>query len=175
LLIGGAAGQVLGLVILGFTSVFREGAESVLFLQALVLDAGAWVVIQRTLLGLAATGVVGVLVFALQKKLPHKRMTMVIGDMIALVLVVMVGNTVHVMQIVGWMPITAVPGLTVRYWMGQWFGVYSIWESLIVVLGSYFGSEFVVKREQKRLVAIARAEQQGHSSTGGSLIAPPAR
>lgn len=182
LLIGGAAGQVLGLVILGFTSVFREGAESVLFLQALVLDAGAWVVIQGTLLGLAATGVVGVLVFALQKKLPHKRMLMVTGGLIALVLVVMIGNTVHVMQIVGWMPITAVPGLTVPYWMGQWFGVYSIWESLIaqaialiVVLGSYFGSEFVVKREQKRLVAIARAEQQGHSSTGGPLIAPPAR
>ncbi len=182
LLIGGAAGQVLGLVILGFTSVFREGAESVLFLQALVLDAGAWVVIQGTLLGLAATGVVGVLVSALQKKLPHKRMLMVTGGLIALVLVVMVGNTVHVMQIVGWMPITAVPGLTVPYWMGQWFGVYSIWESLIaqaialiVVLGSYFGSEFVVKREQKRLVAIARAEQQGHSSTGGPLIAPPAR
>ncbi len=45
-LIGGAAGQMLGLVILGFTSVFREGGETVLFLQASVLDAGTAVVIQ---------------------------------------------------------------------------------------------------------------------------------
>jgi high-affinity iron transporter len=39
-IVGGAAGQAIGLVVLGFTSVFREGAETVLFLQALVLDAG---------------------------------------------------------------------------------------------------------------------------------------
>ena len=37
------AGQALGFVLLGFTSVFREGAETVLFLQALVLDAGTWI------------------------------------------------------------------------------------------------------------------------------------
>ncbi|HET7092272.1 MAG TPA: FTR1 family protein, partial [Thermomicrobiales bacterium] len=61
LLIGGAAGQALGLAMLGFTSVFREGAETVLFLQALVLDAGTWLVVQGVVLGLAGTAVVGVL------------------------------------------------------------------------------------------------------------------
>ena len=35
-----------GWSLLGFTSVFREGAETVLFLQALVLDAGTLVVIE---------------------------------------------------------------------------------------------------------------------------------
>lgn len=121
------------------------------------------------------------LVFALQKKLPHKKMLMVTGGMIALVLVVMVGNTVHVMQVVGWMPITAVPGVTFPYWMGQLFGVYSVWESLIahvialvVVLGSYFGSEFVVKRE--RLIAMVKAESQGGTASGTPpLAAPPGR
>ncbi|HEU0164690.1 MAG TPA: FTR1 family protein [Thermomicrobiales bacterium] len=172
--IGVATGQVVGLVTLGFTSIFREGAESVLFLQALVLDAGAWVVIQGTLLGLGGTAVVGVLVFALQKKLPHKKMLMVTGGMIALVLVVMVGNTVHVMQIVGWLPITAIPGWELPYWVGQWFGVYPIWESLVlqalslvVVLGSYFGAEFVNKREQRKLIAIAKAEQQSARPAAG--------
>ncbi|MGB3328501.1 MAG: FTR1 family protein [Thermomicrobiales bacterium] len=163
---GAVAGQTLGLVMLGFTSVFREGAETVLFLQALVLDAGAWVVIQGTVLGLLATGVVGVLVFMLQKKLPHMRMLKVTGVMLAFVLVTMVGQTVHVMQVVGWVPITAVPGLEIPYWMGQWFGIYSVWESLIaqlvallVVFGSYFASEFVNGRERKRALAEFRAQE----------------
>ena len=35
-----AAAQVIGLAMLGFTSVYREGFETVLFLQAIVLEAG---------------------------------------------------------------------------------------------------------------------------------------
>ena len=48
-----AAAQVAGLVALGFSSVYREGFETVLFLQALTLDAGAWTVLQGVGLGLA--------------------------------------------------------------------------------------------------------------------------
>jgi high-affinity iron transporter len=147
---GAVAGQVAGLVILGFTSVFREGAETVLFLQALVLDAGTWVVIQGTLLGLLGTAIVGALVMVLQKKLPHKKMLSVTGVMLAFVLVVMVGNTVHVMQVVGWMPISPIPGLVLPYWMGTWFGLYATWQgvalqvvALVVVIGSYYAAEWV--------------------------------
>ena len=130
-LIGGAAGQVLGLVVLGFTSVFREGAETVLFLQALVLDAGTLVVVEGTLLGLAATAVVGVLTFVLQTKLPHKKMLIVTGVMIAVVLVTMVGHTVHVLQVVGWAPISPITDMELPYWAGVWFGVYGTWQGLI--------------------------------------------
>ena len=45
-----AAGQVFGFVMLGFSSVYREGFETVLFLQALVLEAGAWTVLQLSLI-----------------------------------------------------------------------------------------------------------------------------
>lgn len=148
--IGGVAGQSLGLVTLGFTSVFREGAETVLFLQALTLDSGTAVVIEGTALGLLGTFIVGALVIALQKKLPHKRMLMVTGLMIAFVLVVMVGTTTHVMQAVGWMPITPLHGLVVPYWMSVWFGIYPTWQSvllqvvaLIAVIGSYIAAEYV--------------------------------
>ena len=55
-LIGGVAaitiGQTLGLVILGFTSIYREGFESVLFMQSLVLEAGLSIVLQGVALGL---------------------------------------------------------------------------------------------------------------------------
>ena len=39
--VGVAAAQLVGLAVLGFSSVYREGFETVLFLQAIVLEAGA--------------------------------------------------------------------------------------------------------------------------------------
>ena len=113
-LVGGIAvvtiSQALGLVILGFTSIYREGFETVLFLQSLVLDAGMGVVLQGVVLGLIGTAIVGVITFALQVRLPYKKMLVVTGIFIGLVLVTMVGNTVHVMQTVGWLPITPIIG-----------------------------------------------------------------
>ncbi len=163
-LIGGAAGQVLGLGMLGFTSVFREGAETVLFLQALVLDAGTLVVLEGTLLGLAATIVVGVLTFVLQTKLPHKKMLIVTGFMIAFVLVTMVGHTVHVLQAVGWAPISPITDMEIPYWAGLWFGVYASWQSLIAqvaagvfVIGSYYVAEHAQERSRRR--AMARGQE----------------
>ena len=49
--------QVGGLVVLGFTSIYREGFETVLFLQALVLESGTLPVLEGAALGLA--GVTG--------------------------------------------------------------------------------------------------------------------
>jgi high-affinity iron transporter len=165
MLIGGAAGQMLGLVILGFTSVFREGAETVLFLQALVLDAGTLVVIEGVALGLVATAVVGALVFGLQARLPHKKMLTVTGVMIALVLVMMVGNTVHVMQVVGWMPINPIGNVIFPYWAGVWLGAFATWQgvvlqavSVVFVIGSYFVAEWQHERTLQRRVAAAESE-----------------
>ena len=168
-IIGGAAGQMAGLVVLGFTSVFREGSETVLFLQALVLDAGTAVVIEGVVLGLAGVAVVGILVFAMQKKLPHKKMLIVTGVMIALVLVVMVGNTVHVLQVVGWAPINPVSGVQFPYWAGVWVGVYATWESLVAqaialvfVIGSYYLAEMQHDRALARMTRTVQQQPRSH-------------
>ncbi|MFN8529704.1 MAG: FTR1 family protein [Anaerolineae bacterium] len=156
-LIGGIAavsiGQTVGLILLGFTSIYREGFETVLFLQSLVLEAGTSVVIQGVLLGLVGTALVGVVTFALQVRLPYKKMLIVTGVFIGVVLLTMVGNTVHVMQSVGWLPITPVQGLYLPFWMGQWFGVFATWQGLIlqVVAGGFvIGSYFLAEHQQKR-------------------------
>ena len=70
---------VLGLVALGFTSVFREGFEVVLFLQNLELQAGTATVLEGVAIGLAATAVVGVLTFWLHHKLPYRKMLVLTG------------------------------------------------------------------------------------------------
>jgi high-affinity iron transporter len=166
-LIGGvamlSAGQALGLILLGFTSIYREGFESVLFLQALVLEAGAGVVLQGVALGLAGVAVVGVAIFALQVKLPYKKMLIVTGVMIGVVLLVMVGNTVHVLQSVGWLPITPIQGVFIPFWMGQWFGLFATWQGIglqvvtaVYVIGSYFVAERL--NHSKRDQAVQRRQ-----------------
>jgi high-affinity iron transporter len=158
--IGIISAQALGLVALGFTSVYREGFETVLFLQALTLEAGAWTVLQGAALGFAGAVGVFALVIALERRLPHKKMLIATGLLITGVLTVLVGHTVQTMQVVGWMPVTPVDGLTVPFWAGMWLGVFPTWEGLLLqgaalafVLGSYVAAEALRARKRRRIVA----------------------
>jgi high-affinity iron transporter len=149
--------QVLGLVMLGLTSVYREGFETVLFLQTLQLSAGTVTVLEGVALGLAFTLAVAVVTFVLQHKLPYKKMLIVTGVLIALVLVVMVGHTTRTMQGTGWLPITPAP-ISLPYWAGLWLGLYPTWETIgaqmaafVFVIGSYFlAQEVRVRGPQRR-------------------------
>jgi high-affinity iron transporter len=147
----------LGLVALGFTSVYREGFEVVLFLQNLQLQAGTGTVLEGVAIGLAATTVVGVLTFWLHHKLPYKKMLVLTGVLVGVVLVVMIGGTALAFQDLGWLPRHATP-FTLPEWMGSWFEMYSTWETLAVqflaglfVIGSYWlAKELKVNRPQRR-------------------------
>src|SRR5919107_321869 len=100
---------VAGLVALGFTSVYREGFEVVLFLQGLQLQTGTATVLQGVAIGLAATAAVGVLTFWLHHKLPYRQMLVLTGVLLAVVLVVMTGGTAPAFQDLGWLPATPLP------------------------------------------------------------------
>ncbi len=164
---GFISAQVLGFVLLGLTSVYREGFETVLFLQSLQVSAGTVTVVEGAALGLALTFGVGIFTFMLQRKLPYKRMLVVTGVMIGFVLVVMVGQTARTMQGVGWLPITPIGGEP-PYWLGVWFGVYPSWETLgaqvlasVFVIGSFFvAKELKVKRPGRRAAARREAPAQ---------------
>ncbi|MGK2954262.1 MAG: FTR1 family iron permease [Solirubrobacterales bacterium] len=162
--VGAAAGgaTVFGLYALGFESVFREGMETVLFLQALQLAAGTGPVLIGVGIGLAAMAVVGVLTFKLESKLPYKKMLIVTGVLIAFVLFTMVGTTVRVMQGVGWLPIHPIDA-QFPLWIGNWLGIFPSWETLAAqflaiafVIGSYFAAGWVSKRK----LAKQRAEYE---------------
>jgi high-affinity iron transporter len=147
----------LGLVALGFTSVYREGFEVVLFLQNLQLQAGSGTVLEGVGLGLAGTAVVGLLTFWLHHKLPYKKMLVLTGVLVGVVLVVMIGGTALTFQDLGWLPAHATP-FTLPVWMGSWFEMYSTWETLgvqllaaVFVVGSYWlAKELKVRRPQRR-------------------------
>jgi len=155
-------GATVGLVALGFTSVYREGFEVVLFLQPLQLEAGTATVLEGVALGLAGTAVVGVLTFALHRKLPYKRMLVLTGVLIGAVLVVMIGGTAATFQDLGWLPRHDLP-FAVPGWLGAWFEIYGTWETIgaqvvaaLLVVGSYGLARHVkVGRPRKRGLAVA--------------------
>src|SRR5436305_15178515 len=93
---------LLGLALLGFTSIYREGFETVLFLQNLRITFGASVVLEGVVLGSLFTVAVGGLTFALHKRLPYKKLLIITGGMVLVVLFVMVGAEVSEVQVVGW-------------------------------------------------------------------------
>lgn len=155
-----AAAQIIGLAMLGFSSVYREGFETVLFLQAIVLEAGVGSVVEGVLLGLAGVAAIGGLTLVAQRKLPHRRMLELTGVLILGVLVIMVGKTVQVLQVVGWLPVHPIEGVRLPYWAGAWFGVFPTWEGLAAqlaaiaaVLGSYVAAERVRRRRRQRIMA----------------------
>jgi high-affinity iron transporter len=150
-------GATFGLVALGFTSVYREGFEVVLFLQNLQLQDGSGTVLEGVGLGLAATAVVGALTFWLHAKLPYRRMLILTGVLVGVVLVVMIGGTALSFVELGWLPRHDTP-FAVPEWLGAWFEIYPVWETLAAqvlaaafVVGSYYAAEYVkVKRPQRR-------------------------
>jgi high-affinity iron transporter len=157
---------LFGFILLGFTSIYREGFEVVLFLQNLRVTFGSSVVLEGVTLGALFTAAIGVMTFSLHQKLPYKRLLIITGAMLLVVLVVMVGEEVNEMQLAGWIGTTSIgrwPG-----WLGQWFSLFPNLQTVVaqvaavlIVLGSYFTAEYLrVWRPRKRgLKAAALASQ----------------
>jgi high-affinity iron transporter len=152
LLSNGAAAEISrvhlqwGLILLGFTSLYREGFEVVLFLQSYRLRLGSGVVLQGALVGMTLTALVAVLTFFLQQRLPYRKMLITTGVLLGVVLLVMVGEQAQEMQLAHWIATTPVPWLTnvVPAWMNLWFSIFPTYETLIaqtiaavLVIGSY--------------------------------------
>ncbi len=178
---GATAGTatVAGLYVLGFTSVFREGMETVLFLQALQLASGTAIVVAGVALGLAGTALVGLATFKLEQKLPYKRMLIVTGVLIAFVLFVMTGNTARSMQGVGWLPVHSLD-IDFPLWMGTWLGIYPTVETLgaqlaaiAFVIGSYFAAEWYRKNKARPSLAGQATSAARSSAIAGEAASRP--
>lgn len=140
---------MLGLALLGFSAMYREGFEVVLFLQSMRLQSGASVVLQGVAIGLVFTAIVGVLTFVAHQHLPYKKMLILTGIMLAGVLVVMVGENIQEMQLAHWISTTPV-NIPIPEWMGLWFAIFPNWQTIIAqvfaaiaVVGSYLVAEYM--------------------------------
>jgi high-affinity iron transporter len=172
--------MLLGLALLGFTSVYREGFEIVIFLQNLRELYGSSVVLEGVAIGLLFTAAAGVLTFALHQRLPYKRLLIITGVMLLFVLVVSVGEQVNEMQLAGWIGTSEISWLQIPGWMGTWFSLFNNWETfigqglaLLLVVGSYFAAQYVrVWRPRRRGLQGARLAE---SPPERPADAPPGR
>ena len=142
--------MLFGLALLGFTSVYRECFEIVIFLQNLRQIYGAGVVLEGVVIGLLFTGAVGVLTFALHQRLPYRRLLIITGVMLLFVLLVQVGEEVNEMQLAGWIGTTEIHWLNIPGWMGTWLSLFNNWETfigqglaLLLVVGSYVLAQYL--------------------------------
>jgi high-affinity iron transporter len=141
-----AARLFWGLALLGFASFYREGFEVVLFLQSYRMQMGGTIVLGGVILGLIFTGLIAILNFIAHQRLPYKKMLVVTGIMLGVVLLVMVGEQAQEMQLAHWIPTTPIPWLQwLPDWMGLWFAIFPTVETLVsqllaavLVIGSYY-------------------------------------
>ena len=156
--------MLFGLALLGFTTVYRESFEIVVFLQSLRELYGTGVVLEGVIIGLLFTVAVGVLTFALNAKLPYKKLLIVTGVMLLGVLIVQVGEEVNEMQLAGWIGWGHIGFLHLPGWMGTWFSLFNNWPTFLgqflavaIVLGSYVGAQYLrVWRPRRRGQQAAR-------------------
>ncbi len=137
---------LLGLVVLGIATVYRESVEVVLFLQSYYIVMGPTVVYYGAAAGLVLTVATGYLTFLGHRHLPYKRMLISTGVLLTGVLFVMVGEEVNELQLAGWIGTTNIPGLQgIPAWAGLWFSVFPNVQTfvgqaaaLLLVAGTYF-------------------------------------
>lgn len=148
-----------GMALLGFTAIYREGFEVVLFLQNLRLKAGSETVLNGAAIGVGLSIIVAVLTFLAHNRLPFKKMLVLTGVLLGVVLIVMVGESVQELQLAGWVTSTHAP-LPIPEWTGVWFAVFPTWESLAgqliaaaFVIGSYFGAQYIRSWKPRKLAA----------------------
>ena len=160
--------MLLGLGLLGFTSVYRECFEVVVFLQNLRELYGASVVLEGVVIGGLFTAAAGVLTFALHQRLPYRRLLIITGVLLLFVLLVSVGEEVNEMQLAGWVSSSEIGWLHIPGWMGTWFSLFNNWETFVgqflalaLVIGSYLLAQYLrVWRPRRRGQSAAQLAHQ---------------
>jgi high-affinity iron transporter len=130
-----AAGSALAFAGLGFTAVYREGFETVLFYQALALFAEGlilWVVLGAMAAAAALAGV-GYAVLRAGRRLPIKPLLMTGASLLLLLSVAFIGNAVRSLQEGDWVGVTPIEGEWARLpvFLAELTGIHPTQEGLI--------------------------------------------
>src|SRR4051795_1256920 len=162
-----AAGTTAAFVGLGFTAVFREGFETVLFYQALALFAQGlilWVVLGAAAAALALGGV-GYAILKLGKQLPLKPMLISGAGILLLLSVAFVGNAVRSLQSADLLAATPVSWPRLPVFLAELTGIHPTSQGLLVqaallgvyVLGAVYVFAWQPSRRRRRVGETATA------------------
>src|SRR4051794_26314694 len=129
-----SAGTAAAFVGLGFTAVYREGFETVLFYQALSLFAeglGAWV-LAGAVTAAVALGAVAYAILRLGKQLPLKPMLVTGASILLLLSVAFAGNAVRSLQSADLLQATPVDWPRLPVFLAELTGLHPTQEGIIV-------------------------------------------
>ena len=164
------------LVMVGFLIGYREGFETVLFVQSLVMDVGGGPVMAGVAVGLVLLIVIGVLALVAGWRLPYFKLLLGTAVLIGVVLVTFVGSGVRSLQTVGWLPVHKLMQGSWPAWLGSWFGAYNTWETIggqllacVIVLGTWRISRWNAKRNAAKRQA-ARVVKQTQSVVQTTVV-----
>jgi high-affinity iron transporter len=153
----------VSLVMVGFLTIYREGFETTLFLQSLILESGMKWVLIGIACGAVMVAAAGVLIFVIGARLPYRKLLVFTGVLVVTILVTFLGSTVRLFQTVGWLPIHPIPGLHLPTWAGFWLGLYPSVEGLVIpllgfayVIGAWLFVKVQAARRGARAMAAAR-------------------
>ena len=126
-----AAGLTAGTVaMLAFLVVFREGFETVLFYEALLVDAAPLPVLAGLVLGGGAALAAGWALLASGRRLPLGVFFRVTSVLLAVLAVMLVGAGIRGLQTAALISATPVSWFPDRDWLQLWFGLFPVAEPL---------------------------------------------
>lgn len=115
-------------------TIYREGFETSLFLQSLILESGMRTVGIGVLIGGGLIALMGWIVFAIGAHLPYRKLLVFTGILVVSILLTFIGSTVRLFQTVGWLSIHPISHLEIPSWTGVWLGLYPSWEGILLPL-----------------------------------------
>jgi high-affinity iron transporter len=162
-----SAGSGLAFATLGFTAVYREGFETVLFYQALAIFAEGlmlWVALGVVAAAVALAGVAWA-ILRLGTRLPLKPMLITGASILLLLSVAFAGNAVRSLQEADWIAVTPVDAGWARlpFFVAELTGIHPTRQGLVVqgvLLATYvLGAAWVfgVAPRRRRSLEAARA------------------
>jgi high-affinity iron transporter len=133
-----ATGSAAAFAGLGFTAVYREGFETVLFYQALAFFADGlelWVVL-GAVVAIIALAAIGYAILKLGRRLPLKPMLITSASILLLLSVAFVGNAVRSLQEAGKIAVTPVSSSLARppIFIAELTGIHPTQQGLIAQL-----------------------------------------
>ncbi len=154
--------EVSALLGVGFLTVYREGFETTIFMQSLVLEGSASSVMLGVLAGFVFIGTIGTLIMFFGAKLPYRKLLIVTGVLVVSIMVTFLGSAVRLFQTVGWLPVHPLPGLDLPNWVGVWLGIYPSWEGILIpplalvyVGGAWLYTKIMAQNAQQKYPSVA--------------------
>ena len=155
-----SGGSLMAIVSVAFFAVYREGAETILFYQALVVDVGDnfQAILAGFALALVLLGLVYVFIFQLSVRLPLKQFFSATACLLFLLSLIFAGKSVLELQVAGWVSTTYITWLPGISWLGIFPSLEAISLQMIFLLLPVLLFLFIAKKEQKKKMSDARVD-----------------